>query len=76
LKKELLLRRSLASLSSNWSAPNDDTHGLMPPVPSAIMYSATNTAAVCPPVGSHAPFAAQNGTSPFIEVVIVNSTSP
>ena len=39
LKKLVFSRRSCGSASSNWSAPNADTLGLMPPVPRATMYS-------------------------------------
>lgn len=36
LKKDDLLADSLGSDSSNWSAPKDETQGLMPPVPRAM----------------------------------------
>jgi hypothetical protein len=38
LKKELFLSLSAGTPSSNWSAPKEETQGLMPPAPMAIMY--------------------------------------
>ncbi|GER35515.1 carbonic anhydrase [Striga asiatica] len=36
LKNEYLWLASVWSASSNWSAPKEETHGLMPPVPTAM----------------------------------------
>lgn len=41
LKNEYFFWTSFSSASSNWSAPKDETHGLIPPVPRAIRASAT-----------------------------------
>jgi len=32
---------------SNWSAPNEDTQGRMPPDPNAIVYNDTYKKAIC-----------------------------
>lgn len=50
LKKECLLRASLLSDSSNWSAPKEETQALIPPVPSAMRASAKKRKAFWPRV--------------------------
>ncbi|CAN0906506.1 hypothetical protein LINGRAHAP2_LOCUS24302 [Linum grandiflorum] len=50
LKKAYFFVSSPRSDSSNWSAPNDDTHGFIPPVPSAIKARAPYRNAVWPSV--------------------------
>jgi hypothetical protein len=73
LKKLARAARSRGDLSSNWSAPNDDTQGLMPPDPSAVRYIASQKIASVGAPGGTAPL---TGLMPGTALASVRPSRP
>lgn len=77
LKKANFFLTSFLSASSNWSAPNDETHGLIPPVPRAMRASAKKRNVFWPSVAFVHGFAVHGGGRRLsMEAESVNNTIP
>lgn len=77
LKNANFLWTSFSSVSSNWSAPKEETHGLIPPVPRAIRAKAQLRKALWPlDAGLHGCFVHRDGCRLCMEAESVNNTIP
>lgn len=77
LKKAYFFWTSFSSASSNWSAPNEETQGLMPPVPRAIRASEPYRKLDWPSVaGMHGLAVHSGGRKLSTDAEMVRSTIP